>query len=236
MMALTWLVGYVLAAGLLWGGLSKNTKLRASSKQLLTVAGGFVLLLMIALTLDELFDWWRRFPRELLGVIGIIIVLERSIRVIRANGRGGALLLDLGRMPIQDMIMNLFAGVGLAWVAVLDIVGIVKAPNWAFRDLSLQILGLSFSYAVLLQAFSKRKLQENGVFFGTGFCRWERIRSFGWEKESATSTNLVLHKRTPIPVLHFTTLSIKSELIGAVEDVLLKHSIGRAEEGPKPAQ
>ena len=235
-MALTWLVGYVLAAGLLWGGLSKRTKLRASSKQLSTVVGCFVLLLMIALTLDELFDWWRKFPRELLGVIGILFVFERSVRLIYARGRGGATLLDLGRMPVQDLIINLFAGIGLTWIAVLDIAGIVKAPGWAFRDISLQILGLSVSYAVLLQAFSKRKLMEHGIFFGTGFTPWEQIERFGWEKESATSTTLVLHKRTTVPVLHFTTLSIKSELIGAVEDVLLKQSISRAEDGPKPAQ
>ena len=77
-MALTWLLGYVLAAGLLWGGLSKHNKLRASSKQLSTVVGAFVLLLMIAITLDDLFHWWSKFPKELIGGIGILIILERS--------------------------------------------------------------------------------------------------------------------------------------------------------------
>jgi hypothetical protein len=235
-MALTWLVGYVLAAGLLWGGLSKHNKLRSSSKQLSTVVGAFLLLLMIAITLDDLFNWWSKFPKELIGGFGILIILERSLRVVRARSLGGALLLDLGRIPLQDMIINLFAGIGLAWLAVMDIVGIVKIPHWAFRDISLQILGLSISYAVLIQALSKRRLVEHGVFFGTGFSAWEEIVSFGWEKESATSSTLVLHKRTTVPVLHFTSLSVKAELTGTVEEVLHQHSINRSEEGPKSTQ
>jgi hypothetical protein len=235
-MALIWLVGYVLAAGLLWGGISKRTKLRSTSKQLSMVVGIFVLILMIALTLDELFDWWSKFPRELLGVLGLLIVFERSVRVVQTRNRGGALQLDLGRMPMQDMIVNLFAGVGLVWIATLDIVGIVQAPHWAFKDLSLQILGLSVSYAVLVQALCKRRLMERGVFFGTGFSPWEQLESFEWEKESATSTMLVLHKRKSMPVLHFTTLSVKSELIGAVEEILHQHSVARVGEQSKPVQ
>lgn len=235
-MALTWIIGYVLAAGLLWGGLSKHTKLRSSSKQLSTVVGGFVLLLTIAITLDDLFHWWSNFPRELFGVVGILIVPERTVRLFQARSHGGALLLDLGRVPLRDMIINLFAGVGLTWVAGLDIVEIVQKPHWAFRDLSLQILGLSIAYAVLIQGLSKRGLTERGVSFGTGLCPWESIQSFGWEKESATSSILVLHKRTKIPVLHFTALSVKLELTGAVEKVLHEHSIARKEEVPKSVQ
>jgi hypothetical protein len=231
-MALTWLIGYVLAAGLLWGGLSKHNKLRSSSKQLSTVVGTFVLLLTVAITLDDLFNWWIKFPKELIGVVGILIILERSIRIVR--GRGGALLLDLGRIPVQDMIINLFVGVGLAWISVVDIVGIVQMPQWTFRSLSLQILGLSISYAVLIQALSKRRLMERGVFFGTGYSPWEQIESYGWEKETATSATLVLHKRTRIPVLHFTALSIKAELTGPVEGVLNQHSIARTAEGQNP--
>jgi len=233
-MVLTWILGYVLAAGLLWSGLSKHNKLRTSSKQLATVVGAFIMLLMIAITLDDLFHWWSKFPKELVGGIGILIILERSVRVVRAQSRGGALLLDLGRIPTQDMIINVFAGVGLTWIAVIDIIGIVQTPNWAFRDLSLQILGLSIAYAVLIQALSKRRLMEQGVFFGTGFSPWEQIKSFTWEKETVTSSTLVLHKRTTMPVLHFTALSIRAEQTAAVEEVLHQHSIGRADENLKP--
>jgi hypothetical protein len=201
---------------------------------LATVVGAFVLLLMIAITLDDLFNWWSKFPKELIGGIGILIVIERSVRLVGAQSRGGALLLNLGRIPMQDMILNLFAGVGLAWIAVIDIVGIVQLPHWAYRDLSLQILGLSVSYAVLIQALSKRRLMERGIFFGTGFSPWERFESFAWEKESATSSTLILHKRTTIPALHFTALSIKVELTGDVEEVLRQHSIARTEESPTP--
>jgi hypothetical protein len=233
-MALTWLVGYVLAAGLLWGGISKRTTLRATSKQLATVVGGFILLFMVALTLDELFDWWSRFPKEVLGIIGILIVLERSVRLVQTRNRGGALLADLGRMPMQDMIINLFAGAGLAWIAALDIFGIVQTPHWSFKDLSLQVLGLSVSFAVLVQALCRRRLVEHGVFFGTGFSPWEQIKSYEWERESATSTMLVLHKRKSLPVLSFTTLSVKSELIGTVEEVLRQRSIPPAGAPPAP--
>lgn len=234
LMSLTWLLGYVLAAGLLWGGLWKRNKLRSSAKQLSTVVGAFVLLVMVAITLDDLFNWWNKFPKELIGVIGILIVLERSVRLVRGRSLGGAVLLDLGRISTQDMIINLFAGIGLAWIAVMDIIGIVRMPHWAFRDLSLQVLGLSIAYAVLIQAFSKRRLMERGVFFGTGFSPWGRIESFSWENESATSSTLVLYKRTTMPVLHLTVLSIKSELTGAVEEVLHQCSITRTEEAPKP--
>jgi hypothetical protein len=235
-MTLTLLLGYVLAAGLLWVGLSKHYKMRSSSKQLSAVAGAFLLLVMIAITLDDLFNWWSKFPKELMGAVGILIFLDRSVRLVRARTLGGAILLDLGRIPIQDMIINLFAGAGLAWIAVMDIVGIVQMPHWAFRDLSLQILGLSISYAVLIQALSKRKLMEHGVFFGTGFTPYEQIESFGWENESATSSTLVLHKRTTMPVLRFTALSVKTELTGGVEEVLHQHSITQSGEGPKPVQ
>ena len=234
-MTLTWIAGYVLAAGLLWGGLSKQTRLRASSRQLSTVVGGFLFFLITALMLDEIFSWWNKFPREILGAIGLLIILERTVRLIRARSRGGTVLIDLGRMPIQDMMINLFAGIGLVWIAVMDIAGIVRSPHWAFRDISLQVLGLAVAYAVLIQAFGRRRLVDHGVFFGTGFCRWEAIRSYGWEKETATSTMLVLHKHTNVPVLHFTTLSVKSELVGSIEEIFSQHSIDREREAPKPA-
>jgi hypothetical protein len=233
-MKLTWLLGYVLAAGFLWGGLSKHNKLRSSTKQLFTVVGVFVLILIIAMTLDDLFKWWNRFPKELIGVAGIAIVIERSVRLARAPRLGGLRLLDLGRIPGQDMIINLFVGLGLAWFSVMDIVAIVQSHHWAFRTISFHILGLSISYAVLIQAFSKRRLVEQGVFFGTGLCPYVQIESFDWEHESATSSILVLHKRTSIPVFHFTTVSIKAELTGAVEEVLRQHAIPRIEEAPKP--
>jgi hypothetical protein len=232
-MVLTLVLGYVLAAGLLWAGLSNRPEFRSSSKQLSTVAGALVLVLIVAITLEDLFGWWSKVPKELVGGVGILIVLERSVRLVRARSLGGWQLLNLGRIPIQDMIINLFAGAGLAWIGVSDLVVIVQLPHWAFRDLSLQILALSLSYAVLMQAISKRSLVEHGIFLGTGFVPWEQIESFSWEKKTATSSTLILHKRTTIPVLHFIALSIHAELTGAVEEILRKHSITRTDEGPK---
>lgn len=225
-MAWTWIVGYILAGALLWSGLSKRkSDLRSSSKQLFVIVGILGLLVMIAWTLDDLFHWWQRFPKELIGVAGVLMIIERCVRIILARKRNGSMLLDLGRVPVYDMIINLFAGVALACITVMDLVVITQRLHWAFQDISLQIFGLSLSFAVLIQGVSKRALMGRGVFYGTGLSRWEHIESFNWERESTTVSTLVLHKRTTMPVFNLMTLSVKSELAQAVEEVLHQHNI-----------
>jgi hypothetical protein len=140
------------------------------------------------------------------------------------------LLLDLGHVPAQDLILNLFAGLALASLALMDIVQITRFPIWAFRDISLQILGLSIAYAVLLQGLSRRGLNERGVFFGTGLLPWGAIKSFHWEKESATRSMLVLHKQTSLPMFGIMTLSVKSESAASIEEVLRQHAAVSASE------
>jgi hypothetical protein len=225
-MAWTWIVGYILAGALLLSGLTKRkSDSRSSSKQLFVVVGILGLLMMIAWTLDDLFHWWERFPKEIIGVAGILMIIERCVRIILARKSRGSMLLDLGRVPVHDMIISLFAGVALAWLAVMDLVQITQRLHWTFQDISLQIFGLSLSFAVLIQGVSKRGLMDHGVFYGTGLTRWEHIESFSWERESTKVSTLVLHKRTTMPVFNLMTLSVKSELAEEVEEVLHQHNI-----------
>ena len=222
----TWIVGYILAGALLWSGLSKRKNdSRSSSKQLFVVVGILGLLVMTAWKLDDLFHWWEKFPKEFIGLVGVLLIIERCVRITLARKRRGSALLDLGRVPVHDMIISLFAAVALGWIAVTDLVEITKRLHWTFQDSSLQIFGLSLSFAVLIQGVSKRGLMDRGVFYGTGLTRWEHIESFNWERESKTVSTLVLHKRTTMPVFNLMTLSVKSELVPAVEEVLHQHNI-----------
>jgi hypothetical protein len=220
------IAGYILTGVLLWSGLSKrNSGSGSSSKQLFTLVGFLGLLIMIAWTLDDLFHWWERFPKEIIGILGVLLIIERCVRIILARKKSGLMLLELGRVPVHDMIISLFAAVALAWIAVMDIVEITRWLDWTFRDISLQIFGLSLSLAVLIQGVSKRGLMHCGVFYGTGLIRWEHLESFNWERESTKVSTLVLHKRTAMPVFNLMTLSVKSELAQAVEEVLRQHNI-----------
>lgn len=225
-MAWTWIAGYILAGALLWVGLSKRkSDSRASSKQLFIVVGILGLLAMIAWTLDDLFHWWEKFPKAFIGVAGVLFIIERCVRIVLARKKRGSMLLDLGRVPVHDMIISLFAAVALAWIAVKDLVEITQMLRWTFQDISLQIFGLSLSLAVIIQGVSRRGLMDHGIFYGTGLSRWERFESFNWERESTTMSTLVLHKRTTMPVFNLMTLSVKSELAEAVEEVLHQHKI-----------
>ena len=225
-MAWTWIAGYVLAGALLWVGLSKRkSDSRASSKQLFIVVGILGLLAMIAWTLDDLFHWWEKFPKVFIGVAGVLLIIERCVRINLGRKRSGLVLLDLGRLPVHDMIISLFAGVALAWITAMDLVWITQRLHWTFQDISLQVFGLSLSLVVLIQGVSKRGLMDRGIFYGTGLSRWEHIESFNWERESTTVSTLVLHKRTTMPVFNLLTLSVKSELAQAVEEVLHRHNI-----------
>ena len=235
---MSWILvaGYVLSALSIWIGFSSRFGgMKSSTKHLFAVIGFFVLLLMIGYTLDELFHWWNKFPRSVLGILGILLILERIARVTIGRRRGGMLLLDLGRIPIPDMIINVFAGLGLAWFALTDLLQIVRGAVWTFQDISLQILGVSVAFAVLIQAIGKRSMLDRGVFHGTGLSPWEEIVSFSWENESTTSSILVLHKRPKVPLFKLVTLSVKVEQTPDVEEILRQRKIDRIGEAPKTA-
>jgi hypothetical protein len=226
-MAWTWITGIVIGGILMFGGLSSRVSgLRASTKQLIAVMGFFAMVLASAILLDNLLHWWSRVPREIIGIIGILIVIERTFRVIRSPRQGGAMVLDLGRVPVQDVIINLFLAAGLAWFAVSDIVTISHLPRWTFQYISFQILGLSLSYAVAVQGLVKRKIMEHGLCYGTGFSRWEKFDSYDWERESVHSSTLLLHKRSG-RVFTLLIVSIKAEHVQEVEAVLEQRGIAR---------
>jgi len=237
-MTTTLILGVIVGAVLIWSGMVKReSPLRSSTRQHFIAMGLFILLLMAAVSVDEIYPWWSRFPKELLGAGGLILFLERTIRVVRARNFSGELVLDLGRISRQDLIVNLFAGLSLALLSVADIVTIVRWPVWAFRDVSLQVLGIAIAYAVLLQGVSRRSLKERGVFFGTGLLPWGEIRSFHWEKESASASMLVLHTKRRLPLFNIMTLSVRSEKAPALEELLRQHAIapdGEAVGGPDP--
>lgn len=226
-MAWTWVIGVLIGGILMFGGFSSRvTRLRASTKQLIAVMGFFALVLAIATMLDNLLHWWNRVPTECIGIIGILIVTERTFRVIRSPRQGGAMVLDLGRVPVQDVIINLVLAAGLAWFAVSDIVAISHLPRWTFQYVSFQILGLSLSYAVAVQGLVKRKIMEHGLCYGTGFSRWEQFDGYDWERESVYSSSLLLHKRSG-RVFKLLILSIRAEHVREVETVLEQHGIKR---------
>lgn len=233
----TWIVGYILAGALIGGGLVKwKNPMRASTKQLSIIIGFFVLLMMIAISLDDLLHWWSKFPMEVIGIAGLLLVVERTLRSIRARRLSGALLLDLGRIPLQDIIINLFAGLALVFLGVMDLIQITRLPNWNFRSVSLQVLCLSLAYAVLLQGLSRRGLNDRGVFFGTGLLTWENILRFQWETESTTRSMLVLHKKTSLPLFNIVTISVKAESAQTVEELLRRHAIAPMSEPVNAAE
>jgi hypothetical protein len=233
-MSWIWVFGYLLSALSIWIGFSARFGgMKSSTKHLFAVIGFFVLLLMIGLTLDALFHWWSKFPKAVLGILGILIVLERIARITIARKRGGVLLLDLGRIPVPDMIINVFAGLGLAWFALSDLLQIVHGGVWTFHDISLQILGISISIAVMIQGVGKRSILARGVFHGTGLSAWEQIVSYSWERESTTSSILVLYKRPKVPLFKLVTLSVRVEQTPEVDEILHQHNISSIGQAPK---
>jgi hypothetical protein len=136
------------------------------------------------------------------------------------------MVLDLGRVPLQDVIINLVLAAALAWFEVSDIVTISHMPRWTFQYVSLQVLGLSLAYAVAVQGLVRRKIMERGLCYGTGFSRWEQFDGYDWERESVYSSTLLLRKRSG-RVFRFLILSVKVDSVHDVEAVLEQRGIGR---------
>lgn len=233
-MAWTWILGFLFAGIMIWIGFSRQvSSMRPSTRQLFALVGFLVLLMMIALSLDRAFEWWAKFPKEVVGVIGILIVVDRLVRITMTRWKAGAVTLDLGRVPGLEMLINIFTAVALGWYVLKNLMEIVKLSDWKFADISYEVFGLSIAIAVLIQGVSKRGLFERGVFHGTGLLPWEKIGSFGWEKESTTSATLVLYKRTKTPLFGSANLSVRSEHMKPIEDILEQHNITRRGDAPK---
>jgi hypothetical protein len=233
-MEFAWILGFVIAAALIWVGLTKRVgTLKPSSRQIVAAAGFLLLLAMIALSLDKAYGWWEKFPKAIVGILGVLIVADRFIRIALLPGRGGSTVLDLGRIGGAEVIVNIVVALALAWYVMKDIADIIQVPGWKLENISYQIFGLSIALAVLIQGVSKRRLLEGGVFLGTSFLAWSKIESFGWEKASGTATTLVLNKRTAIPFFTSTNISVRLEHMNQIEDIFGQHNIGRQSEEPK---
>ena len=232
-----WILGYLFAALLIWIGFSRQVgRVKASTKQLFVVFGFLVLLLMIGLSLEKQFQWWARFPKDIIGAVGILVVVDRLFRVTVIRWRSGALVLNLGKMQGIEMIINIALGVLLGYYIVKNMVGLIEAHPWTFADISYDVFGLSIAVAVIIQGVSGRALFERGVFHGTGLIAWEKINRYGWEKESGTSANLVLFKQTPSLFSSSVNLSVRAEQMKEIEDILHQHGIERVGEAPEPKQ
>jgi hypothetical protein len=234
-MELTWIPGFILAVVLIWIGLSKRVgTMRPSTRQVIAGAGFLLLLVMIAFSLDKAFGWWAKFPKMTVGILGVLIVLDRFVRIALLPGRGGSIVLDLGRIGGAEVIVNIVVALALAWYVMKDIGDVIQAPGWKLENISYQIFGLSIALAVLVQGVSKRRLLEGGVFLGTSFLAWSKIENFGWEKESGIAATLVLYKRRAIPFFVSANISVKLEHMKQIEDILEQHNITRKSEVPKP--
>jgi hypothetical protein len=234
-MEFAWVLGFVFAGVLIWIGLSKRVgTMRPSSRQIIAAAGFLLLLVMIAFSLDKAFGWWANFPKVIVGILGVLIMLDRFVRIALLPGRGGSVVLDLGRIGGAEVIVNIVVALALAWYVMKDIADVLQVPGWKLENISYQIFGLSIALAVLIQGVSKRRLLEGGVFLGTSFLGWSKIENFGWEKESGTSATLVLYKRTRIPFFTSANISVRLEQMKQIEDTLKQHDITRKGEAPKP--
>jgi len=234
-MELAWVLGFVFACVLIWIGLSKRIgTMRPSSRQIIAAAGFLLLLVMIAFSLDKAFGWWAKFPKVIVGILGVLVVLDRFVRIALFPGRGGSIVLDLGRIGGAEVIVNIIVALALAWYVMKDMADVIQAPGWRLENISYQIFGLSIALAVLIQGVSKRRLLEGGVFLGTSFLAWGKIESFGWEKESGTAATLVLYKQTTIPFFTSANISVRLEQMKQIENILEQHNIARKGEAPKP--
>jgi hypothetical protein len=234
-MEFAWLLGFVFAGILIWVGLAQHIgSLRPSTRQVIAATGFLLLLLMVLLALDKTFGWWAKFPKIIIGILGVLIMLDRFVRIAMLPGRGGSVVLDLGRIGGSEVIVNIVVALALAWYVMKDIGDIIQLPGWRLESIAYQIFGLSIALAVLVQGVSKRKFLQGGVFLGTSLLAWGNIESFGWEKESGAVATLVLHRRTSIPFFASTNISVQLDQMKQIEEVLEQHNIARKQEVPTP--
>ena len=220
-----WVAGYLFAIGLMVLGLSRQTRFKVASKQVFVGLGFFVLIAMTAVVLDAQYHWSQNVPEVSLAILGCVIVLYRAIGIGRHRLRGGALLLDLGRVPIGEFLIEIIVAGALAANAVIDGARAVQTEGWTINDISFAVLELSVALAVFAQGVLKRGVRERGVFHGTGLIPWEKIDSFAWEGGKSKSQTLVLQKQSSIAMLRTVTLSIDAEQVDAVEQLLRQHNI-----------
>lgn len=234
-MEFAWILGYVGAGLMILVGFTTHIgSLRASSRQVVAAAGFLLLLALVLLSLDKAYGWWDKFPKIVLGALGLVIVLDRFIRIAVLPGRGGKVVLDLGRIGGAEVIVNIVIALALAWYVLKDMGEVVQTPGWKLENVSFQIFGLAVAVAVLVQGVAKRKLLQEGVFLGTSLISWNKIEHYGWEKESGTAATLVLYRRTSIPFFTSTNISVQLGHMKQIEEILEQHNITKKGDAPVP--
>ncbi|MBM4160299.1 MAG: hypothetical protein FJ217_04275 [Ignavibacteria bacterium] len=228
-----WVAGYLFAIALLFLGLSRQTRFKIASKQVFVGLGFFVLIAMTAILLDARYHWSQNIPEISLAVLGCFIILYRAVGIVRHRLRAGAMLVDLGRVPIGEFLIEIIVAGALAANAVIDGLRALKAPEWTLNDISFEVLELSVAFAVFVQGVMKRSVREHGIFHGTGLIPWARIDSYTWEGGRGGSQTLVLQKQSSIAMLRTLTLSVDADRVEAVEQLLQEHNVLPAGEVPE---
>jgi hypothetical protein len=142
-------------------------------------------------------------------------------------------LVDLGRVPIGEFLIEIVVAGALAGNALIDGASAVRTPDWTINDISFEVLELSVAFAVFVQGIIKRSVRQNGIFHGTSLIPWEKIQGYSWEGLKGDSRTLVLQKESSIAMFRTVTLSVKSEHVEAVEGYLREHRIAPAREASK---
>jgi hypothetical protein len=227
-------LGYIFALLMIVVGLSKSIgTMRPSTRQVVAATGFLMLLLMIAFSLDKAVSWSDVVPKLTVGVLGIIILIDRCVRVMIVPRKGGAILLDLGHIGGFEVIINLAVALALGWYVVKNALEAMQNPMWKMADIAYQVFGFSVAVAVLIQAAGKRKLVQHGVFLGTSLLRWKNIESYGWEKESGAAPVLVLNRRAALPFLGATNISIRPDQMKSAENILVQHGVQKRRAAPR---
>jgi hypothetical protein len=229
---LTWVLGYLFAAILIGLGLSKGTRLKVASKQIFVAVGIFVLIAMTALVLDDLSHWSERFPNVSLAILGCLIVLYRGFSILWPWSRGGSILLNLGRVPASEFVIEMIVAAALAANAIIDGVKEINTSGWVIDNISFEVLELSVAFAVFVQGILRRNVREKGIFHGTGLVPWEKIESYGWEGQKGRWLTLILQKQSPVALLRTVTLSVSTEHVEALEKLMKQHNVAAPGEPP----
>jgi hypothetical protein len=231
-MRLVWVVGYLFAVVLILVGFSKRTRLRVAYKQIFIALGFFVVIAMTALVLDDLYHWSERFPNVLLAVLGCLIVVYRGFSILRHWSRGGAIMLDLGRVPTSEFAIEMIVAVALAANAIVDGVKEINTSGWVIDDISFEVLELSVALALFVQGFLRRNVRQKGIFHGTGLVSWENIEGYAWEGPKGKWLTLILQKKSPVAMLKTVTMAVATEHVDALEDLMKEHNIAASGEPP----
>jgi hypothetical protein len=231
-MRLTWVVGFLFAAVLISVGMLKESRLKVAYKQLFVAVGILVAIAMTALMLDELYHWSERLPNVLLAILGCFIVLYRGLSLVRHWIRGGAIVMDLGRVPTSEFAIEMIVAAALAANAIIRAVKEINTSGWLIDEISFEVLELSVAFALFVQGLLRRNAREKGIFHGTGLIPWEKIESYAWEGQKGKWLTLILQKQSPIALMRTVTMSVGTENVEALENLMKQHNIAPPGEPP----